>query len=126
MVVSERARSEMAEALRSVLGEEAAMTLLDHLPPSGWSGVATSHDVEVLRAELHGELAGVRGELAELRGEMRGEFAAVRGEMVAMRAELTTELVDRLATMQRVMITTFVSTLVAFAGLLLAAGALNR
>ena len=97
MVVSERARLEMAEALRSALGEEAAMTLMEHLPPAGWSDVATRRDLDLLRAEMHTEMA-----------------------------ELRTEIIDRLATMQRVMVTTFVSTLVAFAGLLLAAGALTR
>ena len=56
MAVTEPSRHHMVEVLVERLGEEAAMTLVEHLPPVGWADVATRHDVEALRRELLGEL----------------------------------------------------------------------
>ncbi len=53
MTVSESARYEMHKELRTRLGEPVADTLMEHLPPSGWSDVARSVDVEHLRGEMN-------------------------------------------------------------------------
>lgn len=92
MATSASARHHLFRTLESVLGDEDAATLMDHLPPGGWDDVATKTDVRALGAELHGEIAELRGELhgeiAELRGELKADLAEIRGQMVT-KQELT-------------------------------------
>ncbi len=72
----------LAERLVEVLGDEPAMTLMEHLPPVDWHQLATKDDVrmaeERLRAEFAAQFGELRGEIRENRGETRenrGEFA---------------------------------------------------
>jgi hypothetical protein len=81
MAVEERSRRELQEALIDTIGPEHTDTLLSYLPPTGWADVATTRDLEAMRAEL-------RGEISELRGEVRAEFSAVRGEISELRGEV--------------------------------------
>ena len=52
MVVDERSRHELYRRLEEVLGPEAATTLIEHLPPVGWSDVATKHDLAGLEQRI--------------------------------------------------------------------------
>jgi len=52
MVVDERARHELHRRLDELLGPEAAVTLMEHLPPVGWADVATKHDLANLEERL--------------------------------------------------------------------------
>jgi hypothetical protein len=57
MAIDERARHQLYLRLEEHLGAEAATTLMEHLPPTGWAEVATKRDLDQLadrlRAELH-------------------------------------------------------------------------
>ena len=72
MAIDERARHQLYLRLEEQLGAEAAETLMEHLPPTGWGEVATKRDLDHLavatkrdidqmgdrlRAELHKALA---------------------------------------------------------------------
>lgn len=63
-----------------------ADTLMDHLPPAGWSDLARTGDVSAVRIELKSEILAVRTELkaeiAGLRAELKGDIAELRAEMV--------------------------------------------
>jgi hypothetical protein len=61
MVVSDRDRRDLFSALQQHLGQGPADTMMELLPPIGWSEVATKADLEVLAKEL--------------RAEMRAQFA---------------------------------------------------
>jgi len=54
--------------------------LLDR-PPGGWNDLVTqqmlTRELDALRHELRGEMAGLRAEMAEFRGEMRSEMSAL-------------------------------------------------
>ena len=50
MAIDERARHQLYLRLEEHLGPEAAETLMEHLPPTGWSEVATKRDLDHLRA----------------------------------------------------------------------------
>jgi hypothetical protein len=49
MAIDERARHELYLRLEEHLGAEAATTLMEHLPPTGWAEVATKRDLDHLR-----------------------------------------------------------------------------
>ena len=50
MAIDERARHQLYLRLEEQLGPEAASTLMEHLPPTGWADVATKRDLDHLRA----------------------------------------------------------------------------
>lgn len=67
MGVDERARHRLYRRLEEVLGPEEAGTLMNHLPPTGLSDLAT-------------------------KGELKGEVAALRSEMMALEERLTAKI----------------------------------
>jgi hypothetical protein len=107
VTIDEHQRYQLHQALDTTLGPENAATLMAHLPPVGWADVATKHDLNVLRNDLHAveerlglritaEIASVRTEFADLRGELHTEIADLRGELhteiAGVRTELHTEI----------------------------------
>lgn len=48
MSISEAERFDTHVGLRSHLGDDVANTLMEHLPPSGWSDVARTRDIEFI------------------------------------------------------------------------------
>lgn len=54
--------------------------LMEHLPPAGWSHLATKDDVALSAAVLRTEMADIRLEMAELRTELKTEIADLRTE----------------------------------------------
>jgi hypothetical protein len=46
MAISEARRFELHGKLRDVLGDDVGTTLMEHLPPSGWSNVARQDDMD--------------------------------------------------------------------------------
>jgi phytoene dehydrogenase-like protein len=90
MPVDERSRHALYLRLEDVLGREEATTLMESLPPSGWSEVATKRDLEHL-AEVnqreHEHLAEVnRQEHQALEHRL---MAAFRKELAAQTRTFT-------------------------------------
>jgi hypothetical protein len=54
MPITEAQRFEMHLGLRNSLGDNVANSLMEHLPPSGWSDVARTHDIERLDDRITG------------------------------------------------------------------------
>lgn len=52
MALDERARHQLYLRLEEHLGAEAATTLMEHLPPTGWADVATKRDLDYLKVEV--------------------------------------------------------------------------
>ena len=46
MAISESERLDMHLKLKDVLGEQVANTMINHLPPSGWTDVARKSDMD--------------------------------------------------------------------------------
>ena len=77
-MVSDQERRDLYDALERGLGEGPATTMMELLPPVGWSDLARQSDLVAVRgeiAEVRGEIAEVRGEIGRLRGELTGEIA---------------------------------------------------
>jgi predicted nuclease with TOPRIM domain len=137
-MVSDRDRRELHVALERELGTGPATTLMELLPPVGWSDVARQSDLVAIRgemAELRGELRGemaelrteLKGEMAELRTELKGEMSELRGEMAELRTELKGEIAELRARVDgqlpRLMVAN-VASMIGVAGLVLAAAKL--
>ena len=75
MSVDEGARFRLFESAQRQLGHDAAVTLMEMLPPVEWTEVATKRDVALLGSELRAEMAELRGDFGELRGELKAEIA---------------------------------------------------
>jgi hypothetical protein len=52
MTVDERARHQLFVRLEEVIGPDEATTLMEHLPPGGYTELATKQDLENLKNEL--------------------------------------------------------------------------
>lgn len=52
MTITEESRHRLYQALEQAIGHEEATTLMEHLPPVGWADVATTRDLDHLRAEI--------------------------------------------------------------------------
>lgn len=68
MAIDERARHELYLRLEEHLGAEAATTLMEHLPPTGWADVATKRDLDHQTESLKADIDRLGG---QLRIEMR-------------------------------------------------------
>jgi hypothetical protein len=66
MSISEAQRFDMQVGLRSHLGDDVANTLMEHLPPSGWSDVARKQDIDI----VHKDIARINGTLKIIIGSM--------------------------------------------------------
>ena len=79
--MDEATRHHVYEALRDHLSEESADLIMSHLPPVPWTDLLTKQDLDrALRAQS-GEIAQVRGEIAELHGSLHREIADVRSSL---------------------------------------------
>ena len=50
--VTEAQRYEMHSSLKSLMGDEVANTMMEHLPPFGWADVARKSDIDRLDARI--------------------------------------------------------------------------
>ena len=79
MVMTETQRTTLYNQLTDAIGQEAARTLMEQLPPMGWDQVATKEDVEasekMLLREIRAGETRVRGELKETEGRLMIQIA---------------------------------------------------
>jgi hypothetical protein len=80
-MATEAGRHQLYEKISDEWGQEHAEELMSYLPPVGWADVATKQDLELLRAELRGEIAGLRTEIEK---GFAGQLKWIIGLMVAM------------------------------------------
>ena len=88
MSVSEAQRFDMQVGLRSHLGDDVANTLMEHLPPSGWSDVARKHDIDT----IHIELSNIKRDLSRINGTLKiiiGSMITVSAAIIVLLIQLT-------------------------------------
>ena len=103
MAVSEERRRELYQSLEAAHGPRVAATMMEYLPPVGWSDVARQGDLVLLRSDvedLRAEFQVMRGDLQVMRGDlqvMRGDLDGLRRDLdtglAAVRAEIRSEAV---------------------------------
>jgi hypothetical protein len=64
MSVDERDRYKLHQRLVEVLGEAEANTIMAHLPPVGWSRVATKDDLRQLELRLETKMEAIESRMA--------------------------------------------------------------
>ena len=98
MATTEDTRRQLFETVRANLGEPAAEALMAVTIPAN-TDLATRRDLDLLRAELHADMAelraDIRGGMSELRTELRGGMSELRTELRGEMSELRTELYGR-------------------------------
>jgi hypothetical protein len=91
MTISEAQRFEMHLGLRNILGDEVANSLMEHLPPSGWSDVARTGDIDRIDARIDRLEAEMREGFKSVRTSMRfiiGSMLTVAAGIVALLIQL--------------------------------------
>ncbi len=91
MLIDDRSRTDLHNALANALGSDQADTLMTLLPPVGWSDLVTHRDLAAATAGTHAEIADLR---TELKTEMAGLRTELKTEMAELRTELKTEMAE--------------------------------
>ena len=63
MVMTETQRTTLYNQLTNTIGQEAARTLMEQLPPMGWDQVATKEHIQASETKVLGELKETEGRL---------------------------------------------------------------
>ncbi|MFN8038595.1 MAG: hypothetical protein U0Q07_05210 [Acidimicrobiales bacterium] len=124
MAVTERSRHEMVKRLEEALGEEAAMTLVEHLPPVGWGDVARRSDLAAFDPRLeqiHRRFEEVDRRFDQVDARFEDLEARLGARFEQGLAQLETRISNELRRQMWGMIVAFVSAMVAVSGVLLAA-----
>ena len=107
MDLYERSRHQLHQRLQEALGPEAAGTLMAHLPPAGYSDLATKADLRATESRLERRIDATeeRMELKmdAMRHELRGEIQQVRTEMQHMGRTLMLSFVTVMAIMNGIL-----------------------
>ena len=121
MTSPEAERFTLHQTLRGLMPEAVADTLMAHLPPIGWSNIATKDDIDILRSEMnHGfGLINARFErvdetLTHIEArftQMDERFKQIDARLahIETRFDRLETKIDQLASMKRYVITTGIS-----------------
>ena len=91
MSATERERHELAAKLERLLGPDEAATLMAHLPPVPWDGLARQEDLLALRSDVD----ELRSDVTGLRSDVDGLHRRVDG--LAGEISRTNDRIDHLA-----------------------------
>jgi len=124
MAVDERSRHALYRKLEEVLGPDEALTFMELVPVTDFDGIATKHDVALVRSEMVQLGTELRSEMGQLRTELRSDMTVLRADMETLRYELLAafrgELNAALTSQTRSLIYANSGLFVGFAGLVLA------
>lgn len=76
MTVSESQRRAMHDGLVEKLGADVADTLMDHLPPAGWSDLARRSDLDQMRLEMRAMESRLEAQIANAAANQTRWFMA--------------------------------------------------
>ena len=93
-------RLNLHQTLRGLMPEDVADILMAHLPPVGWSNVATKDDINLLRAEMNQRFGFVDEKFKQIGSRL---------DRVDTRFDRLETKIDQLASMKRYVVTTGIS-----------------
>ncbi len=97
MAATQAQRAALYTSLVDSMGEEAADTLMDQLPPSGWDQVATKEDLAGVELRLRAAFTEAIAETNVKLAESRASLVESHGKLVESSAELRVEMHDGFA-----------------------------
>ncbi|MXW95030.1 MAG: hypothetical protein F4110_14480 [Acidimicrobiaceae bacterium] len=97
MAVTQAQRAALHNTLTDTMGEDAADTLMDQLPPTGWDQMATKDDLARVESNLTNALTTGQAELRAVMAEGLAQAAAERAAIVKGEAELRAVMAEGLA-----------------------------
>lgn len=100
MSSGEADRLTLHQTLRGLMPENVADILMAHLPPVGWSNVATKDDINLLRVEMNQRFTLVDEKFKQI---------DTRVDRVDSRFDRLETKIDQLASMKRYVVTTGIS-----------------
>ena len=100
MSSDEADRLTLHQTLRGLMPENVADILMAHLPPVGWSNVATKDDINLLRVEMNQRFTLVDEKFKQI---------DTRIDRVDSRFDRLETKIDQLASMKRYVVTTGIS-----------------
>jgi hypothetical protein len=132
MALDERARHHLYLRLEERLGAEAATTLMEHLPPTGWGDVATKRDLDQLRAATKADLdqlgAATKADVDQLRAATKADLDHLReitsSDIQRMGDQLRAEFHRGMTDQTRTVVLANIGMFVAMAGVAFAAARL--
>ena len=96
MAMTETQRTTLYNQLTDAIGQEAARTLMEQLPPSGWDQVATKDDVKASEQRLQRDIEArekrLQGQLKESEGRLILAIAASESRQGARIDETNTRI----------------------------------
>lgn len=88
MAATQAQRAALYTSLAESMGEEAADTLMDQLPPSGWDQMATKEDLAGVELRLQAVLAAAVAEINTKFAETNGKLVETNARITEINAEL--------------------------------------
>jgi hypothetical protein len=114
MSSGEADRLTLHQTLRGLMPENVADILMAHLPPVGWSNVATKDDINLLRMEMNQRFTLVDEKFKQIdprftTTDERFKRIDARFDQIDARFDRLETKIDQLASMKRYVITTGIS-----------------
>lgn len=114
MSSGEADRLTLHQTLRGLMPENVADILMAHLPPVGWSNVATKDDINLLRMEMNQRFTLVDEKFKQIdprftTTDERFKQIDARFDQIDARFDRLETKIDQLASMKRYVITTGIS-----------------
>ena len=99
MPPSEMQRLALYETLIDRLGDEAAATLMEHLPPGGWENVTTKDDLRLVKDDVRLVKDELRLVGERLTGKIDGLDTKIESSLTALRGEFGLPMARQTRTM---------------------------
>jgi hypothetical protein len=101
MAISQAKRTELHQELREKLTVDTADTLMEHLPPDGWSEVAMRSDLHTLEVAMRSDLTALevalRSDMKALELALKSDFAALQAAMLLMEERINSKIANAIA-----------------------------
>jgi hypothetical protein len=101
MAISQAKRTELHQELREKLTVDTADTLMEHLPPDGWSEVAMKSDLHTLGVAMQSDMASIevalRSDMKALELALRSDIATLQAAMLLMEERINSKIANAIA-----------------------------
>ncbi|MEI8286508.1 MAG: hypothetical protein WCG15_04330 [Actinomycetes bacterium] len=101
MAISQAKRTELHQELREKLTVDTADTLMDHLPPDGWSEVAMKSDIAGLRTETKSQFAEVKAEFTIVNAAIESLKTSMNEKIELVEERIKREIAEMLVKQNR-------------------------